>query len=531
MKYLYIILFILLWLPAKPQSGMQVFNDNILHEIRISINLTHWYDSIIADYNNHRDDPDNYPEISRPCILEFDGVKLDTIGIRQRGNSSNIINSVKFKKPFKLEINVFKNIKLDGLKNLNLNNCTDDPSFVREAICYKLIRDLGLLAPRTSYAKVYINAQYWGLYLMVENVDKTFLKDHYGGNANNGNLYKTAQTGQAYLNPMDTADSLYKDNSGLELKTNNSADDWSKLNHFIYIINNPNNVGFKDSLNKLFDVKAYLTLLALEELVFSWDSYWANGNNYYLYEHPDGTIRWISWDMNETFPNKHGFDLSKLVGANYLLPTNHYDDRPLIKAIFSVEEWKNQYYDIVCSILNKQFRVEYIDTTILRWHQLIDEAVYNDTNELYSYDDFDGSLMGNKVSADLTFPRTGFRLKRNLPGIIPFVHEQRDWAGDQIDLLGHTCIFADPSNLKYQLYIFPNPSFQNTLNISWLAEADGLARIQLINAAGKLVIDLYNQSASNNKLQTEIESIPAGIYWVLKIDANGSMGSGKCVKF
>ncbi|MDZ4758560.1 MAG: CotH kinase family protein [Bacteroidota bacterium] len=511
---------------------MNVFNDKVLHEIRITIGPTYWFDTLTTDYNNHRINPDLYPEIARPCILTFDGVTLDTIGIRQRGNSSNrFFNYYKFKKPFKLEIDAFKNIKLDGLKNIILNNCTDDPSYVREALCYKLIRDEGLPAPRTSYAKVYINNQYWGLYMLVENVDKTFLKDKYGGSANNGNLYKTAQTGQAYLHAINIGDTLHKKKTGLELKTNETINDWSRLVNFINLLNNSDKPYFRDSLLKYFDVNSYLTLLAIEKLVYSWDSYWANGNNYYMYEHPDGTIRWISWDMNETFPNINGFDISRLTGSSYLLPTDRYDSRPLIKAVFSTEEWKNRYYDIVCGFLNKQFRAEYIDTTILRWHQLIEQAVYDDTNKLYSYESFSASLTGEEINADFTFPRTGFRLKRNLPGIIPFIHDRREWIRKQISLLDHTCEFAERSNNKYPLYIFPNPAFQNTLNLSWDGTADGLARVQLINLEGKLVADLFNQRGTNNKLQTEIEYVPAGVYWVIKIDSDGSMGSGKWVKF
>ncbi len=531
MRYLYVILFCVISFTAMSQAGLQVFNDYILHEVRITINAEHWFDTLSVDYMNHRNDPDHVPEISRPCLFEFDGVKLDTIGIRERGNASVFLNSVKFKKPYKLEFDAFKNLKLDELKNLNLNNFTDDPSFVREAMCYKFIRDLGLLAPRTSYAKVYINEQYWGLYMLVESVDKTFLKDHFGSKGKDGNLYKPAQTGQAYLNTIDINDTLYKEKSGLELKTNNATDDWSRLIHFIDIINHPDMVGFKDSLLKLFDVNAYLMRLAIEELVDSWDSYWANGNNYYLYEHPGGSIIWISWDMNETFPNKHGLDLNRLAGAQYLLPTNHYDGRPLIKAIFSVEEWKNKYYDIVCNMLNNQFRVQYMDTTLLRWHQLINEAVYNDTNKFYPYESFDGSLTADLVSTDFTFPRSGIRIGRNLPGIIPFVQQQRDWARKQIELLGYSCDFAETSNRKYKLSLFPNPSSQNTLNITWDSLTEGLARIQLINAEGKLVVDIYNQKAIDNKLQADIITIPAGIYWVLKLDADGSVGCGKWVKF
>lgn len=98
------------------QTGSKVFNDYILHEVRITISPEHWFDTLSVDYMNHRNDPEHVPEISRPCLFEFDGVKLDTIGIRERGNASVFLNSVKLKKPYKLEFDAFKNLKLDELK-------------------------------------------------------------------------------------------------------------------------------------------------------------------------------------------------------------------------------------------------------------------------------------------------------------------------------------------------------------------------------------------------------------------------------
>ena len=59
---------------------------------------------------------------------------------------------------------------------------------LRDALSYKIMRDVGLAAPRTSFAKVYLNGSYWGLYLIVEQVNKTFLKQHFADN--DGNLYK-----------------------------------------------------------------------------------------------------------------------------------------------------------------------------------------------------------------------------------------------------------------------------------------------------------------------------------------------------
>jgi spore coat protein CotH len=59
---------------------------------------------------------------------------------------------------------------------------------IREKICYNLLRESGVKAPRVSFAKVYLNNVYWGLYSIVEQVDKTFLKENFRNK--NGNLYK-----------------------------------------------------------------------------------------------------------------------------------------------------------------------------------------------------------------------------------------------------------------------------------------------------------------------------------------------------
>ena len=58
---------------------------------------------------------------------------------------------------------------------------------------YALFQEAGVDAPRHTYAKFCINDKYYGLYSMIENVEKGFLKDHFGDN-DNGNLYKAYWT-------------------------------------------------------------------------------------------------------------------------------------------------------------------------------------------------------------------------------------------------------------------------------------------------------------------------------------------------
>src|SRR6185437_14609548 len=60
-----------------------------------------------------------------------------------------------------------------------------DPSELRETLAFALFRELHVPAPRTSFAAVYLTVpglyqnEYLGLYTLVEEVDKHFLKQHF----------------------------------------------------------------------------------------------------------------------------------------------------------------------------------------------------------------------------------------------------------------------------------------------------------------------------------------------------------------
>ncbi len=323
------------------QNGNLIFNDTIVHSLVIETTISNWFETLENDFQQNFEHPDLYPEIYRPCSVTWDGVLIANCGFREKGNASNSLTNFGKKKPFKIAFDEFDNNQtLDGIKKINLNNFTNDPSLMHDVIAFKLFRDAGLVASRTSFTKLFVNGEYIGLYAIIENVDKTFLKSHFGSSQNDGNLYKTDRGAAVYLNWLGSSSSGYKD-QGLKLNTNEIADDWTQLINFIDFINNNFDADFKQQLESKFDVHAYLKILAIEKCIRSWDSYWGGGNNFYLYEHPDGVIRWIPWDMNETFQ-----DIKVLSGTSqldgYLVPTNKFDDRPSVKRIFEIPEYKTE---------------------------------------------------------------------------------------------------------------------------------------------------------------------------------------------
>ncbi|MFJ9498111.1 CotH kinase family protein [Brevibacillus centrosporus] len=82
---------------------------------------------------------------------------------------------------------------LHGLKKLNLNNNYSDPSQMREYLAYSLMKKMGVPTPNFSYMYVTINGKEWGLYLGVEAIEETFLQQNFE-NAR-GDLYKPDGTG------------------------------------------------------------------------------------------------------------------------------------------------------------------------------------------------------------------------------------------------------------------------------------------------------------------------------------------------
>jgi spore coat protein CotH len=508
---------------AFAQTGNFVYNDSIVHEVRITTTLSDWIGTLDYDYDQNVTDPAAYPEIYRSCDVTFDGSPVYNCGFREKGNASNYFTSSGKKKPFKIAFDAFTNQTFDGLKKFNLSNFTNDPSLLHDAVCFKLMRDAGLVAPRTSYTKLYVNNEYIGLYLIIENVDKTFLKFQYGGANNDGNLYKTDRGVSVYLNWLGPDKASYKE-QGLKLNTNDTIDDWSILIHFIDFLNNNYDVDFKSKLEARFDVHAYLKILAIEKMTRSWDSYWGGGNNFYIYEHPDGKIRWIPWDMNETFQ-----DIKVMSGTSlcdgYLVPANKFDERPLLKRIFEIPEYKTEYLDYCCNLIQSNFTTEHLGPYVVRMHELADEPYRNDVYKYNSYNEFTHSLTDYNED-EVTISASAFVLRFNYPGIFPFIQSQREWAVKQMNGWDHNCDIED--NSVYELFIYPNPCTDH-VNISNDQSGFEYAQFRIYDFMGNLYRQTGYEIMSGPGYDLQLAGIPSGIYFLMKHSADGRIGRAKLI--
>jgi spore coat protein CotH len=524
MKQILLLLTFFFCLNAQSQTGDLVFNDTVLHNLVIETDLVNWFDTLEQDFDQSMSNPDLYPERYHKCKVTWDSITLGECGFREKGNASNLFVQFGKKKPFKIAFDKYiEEQELDGLGKINLNNFTNDPSLLHDALSFKLMRDAGILAPRTSYTKLWINNEYIGLYIVIENVDKTFLKFAFGSSQNDGNLYKTDRGASVFLEWLGAESTGYKA-SGLKLTTNESTDNWTGFINFVDLINNNNNSDFKQLFETGFDVHTYLKVLAIEKCVKSWDSYWGGGNNFYLYEHPDGKMRWIPWDMNETFQDIKLLEGTSLLNG-YLVPTPQFDERPLLKRIFEIEEYKTEYLNNVCDLLQTKFSAEYLGKYCVDMHNLIDAAYKSDVYKYNTYEAFQGSLTERNEDV-VSLTHSAYVLRIDYPGIFPFIQTQREWASEQMNAWKFDCSLED--NTIYNLSVYPNPS-SGLVNVKNELNTFEYAQFRLYDYTGKLVLVTGYQMLEGEYHTLSLKEIPAGIYLLTKQSADGRLGRAKVV--
>ena len=131
-------------------------------------------------------------ELYYQCDAVINGTTFYGVGIRPKGNtslSSVAMNPDTDRYSFKLEFDQFVDGQTCfGLDKLVLNNNYADATNMKEALIYDMYRYLDGSASLYNYAAIYVNGEYWGVYLALEAVEESFMLRNYG--VENGALYK-----------------------------------------------------------------------------------------------------------------------------------------------------------------------------------------------------------------------------------------------------------------------------------------------------------------------------------------------------
>jgi len=254
---------------------------------------------------------------------------LGDVGVRYKGNSSYF--SPGPKKSFKVDFNLYvAGQNFHGFKKLNFNNNFKDPSMMREKLGYDLHLASGVPAPRTAHANLYLNGVLQGVYTLVQQVDKTFLRTHFGDDS--GNLFKA--TGfDCSLTYLGSDPALYM--ADYELKTNEIENDYTGFVQLVHVLNNTPDAQFQAEIETVFHVDPFLSWLAVDTMLSHLDNYSGTGHNYYLYHNPGtGRFEFIPWDANEEFGNfRGGWTADEMLTLDIYQPFRKPPQPPALHAV------------------------------------------------------------------------------------------------------------------------------------------------------------------------------------------------------
>ena len=160
--------------------------------------------------------------------------------------------------------------KFHALRKFQLNKSPQDDTYLHELLASEIYRAAGILAPRVTHARVWINKRDMGLYVIKEGFDRSLLKR--GFDKSGGNLYDGGFC-------QDIDKELQKDEGS-------GPDDRSDLVALLKICKETDLVKRWARVPEAVDVKAFITFMAIEMMLGHWDGYCLNRNNYRVYFDP-----------------------------------------------------------------------------------------------------------------------------------------------------------------------------------------------------------------------------------------------------
>jgi spore coat protein H len=294
------------------------------------------------------------------------GKTFANAGIRYKGNASYMASSRSLKRSMKVELDHFdeNGPKFQGLKKLNLNSGVMDPTKGREALAFAAYRAAGVPAPRTAYAEVTLTVpgkydnEYLGLYTVIEQVDKTFLKDRFGNGK--GLLLKPERLrGIEYL-----GDNWEDYKARYRPKHDPLPAEARRIIDFAKLVNQGSDEQFASQIGSYLDIDEFLRFLGATAMLSNLDSFLTMGHNFYIYLNPiTNRLVFIPWDLDLSLA---GFPMGGPPEQQLDLSLSHpfSGENKLIERLLAVKTIHEKYRQILKELAASAFSKERLSANI-----------------------------------------------------------------------------------------------------------------------------------------------------------------------
>jgi spore coat protein CotH len=291
------------------------------------------------------------------CTVRAGDRSFDDVGIHCRGNPKKELSSGK--PDFIVTFDEFvSGQRFLGARRITLQACREDPSYLAAPVAFDMFRQAGVPAPRCNFARVELNGRKLGLYVVIEAVDRSFLRQHFRDIK--GNLYDEGDH-------TDVTGLLDKDR-GEDLDDQSDIDGLAAA----ALQTNPD-VRWKQ-LRQRLDMERFLTFMALEVLLWQKDSYALDARKFRIYHDPKtGLLVFFPKGVESVLEKTDGPLLPKCKGV-------------VAKAILTTPEGQKEYRETVRKLLDKVFNPAQVQTRSQQLAGVIRPAFGDDAQAVKNFD-------------------------------------------------------------------------------------------------------------------------------------------------
>ena len=402
--------------PDNPNHyANKIFDQSYVHKVEVEIDE--------EKYNELLSAPTDKSKYLANVII--DGERINDIAFSTRGNASLFTlaeDESTDRYSYKINFQKFHDAqRYHGLDKLILNNLYADSSYLRDYLAFEIMRESGVSAPLTSFTELYINGELRGLYLAIEDVDKSFLARN--AFPSESVLYKPEATALDKYALKKIYESIPE---GEELQIVLSADDpefncegsdlvyigddiisypavfnnaVSKVSsadkeYFIKSIKSLSPVSLDDP-TEYWDIDALVQYFATNNFLVGWDSYTGStAHNYYLLVAP-GKNTLLPWDYNLALMSTRFIDdfwVDEDWPIDELMVRKESDTRPVWKLIIDNPDNYEKYHEALQRLLDSYILNGKYRETINRITDLIRPYVYSDPTRFHSVEEFETDI-------------------------------------------------------------------------------------------------------------------------------------------
>lgn len=419
----------------------------------------------------------------------------------------------------------------------------NDKSLMRDALAYKLGRDMGRYAPRTKYCEVVLNGQYDGVYVLIEkikrdknrvDINKLDPDEISGNNLTGGYIIKIDKTtgsgGDGWFSTHPPANNQNGQQVFFQYEEPKAEDIVSEQKQYIqqFIASFENTLAganYKDPVEgyaKYIDVDSFIDYFIINEVTKNVDAYRLST---FLHKQRDSDggklVMGPIWDYNLGFGN-----------ANYCTEGNPEGFAKSFNTYCPQDSWLIPFWwDRLFSDEVFQHKLE------TRWNELREGPFA--TEEILSYVDSVALALNESqqrnfqrwpVLGEYVWPNyyVGSTFQQEVDWLKNWIGQRMDW----LDVHMQNVVTGTSDEINdFHFKAFPNP-FADAIAVEYTLTQSSNTSMQIFDAMGKLItkLDRMDEAPGEHTLQINTRSFADGFYYYKFMKGGSKPVEGKLVK-